>query len=154
MRPLALLDPPAHMVATDDPVAAAAVTRARAFMALARRESAEDYLRIVFDDNDVPRPAPPDRLLRAAATALHERPCWLGAVPVAPLASAAYPRLVLVGARDARAAGFDPVLPLVARTVADRIGADLVTVAGAGHDVQRDRPGETNRLLERLWSAG
>lgn len=154
VRSLALIEPPAHMVAIDDPVVAAAVTQARAFMALARRESAEDYLRIVFDDNGVPRPAPPDRLLRAAATALHERPCWLADVPVAPLASAAYPRLVLVGARDATATGFDPVLPLVARTVADRIGADLVTVAGAGHDVQRDRPKLTNELLERLWSAG
>jgi pimeloyl-ACP methyl ester carboxylesterase len=42
----------------------------------------------------------------------------------------------------------------VAAAVAAAATAELVTVPGAGHDVQRDQPERTNTLLSRLWSTG
>jgi pimeloyl-ACP methyl ester carboxylesterase len=157
VRSLALIEPPAHMLAIDDTTVAAAVAAAVAFMGQMRRRPVEDYLRTVFDDIGAVRPTPPDRLHRAAASALGERPCWLAEIPVQPLASAAFATIVLVGARDATAppaSSFDRVLPLVAAAVAEQTGAELVTVPGARHDVQRDQPERTNTLLSRLWSAG
>ncbi|MFB9238754.1 alpha/beta fold hydrolase [Plantactinospora siamensis] len=86
VRSLTLIEPCAHGLASDDPVVAGAVQDARRFMSEARRRPAEDYLDQVYGDR--PRPEPASWLLRAAHTALHERPCWLAELTTAPLAAA------------------------------------------------------------------
>ena len=73
-----------------------------------------------------------------------------------PLAAMDVPKLVLVGGWEAAPAGSRPsmaaVMRAVAARVADRIGARLVTVPGAAHEPQRERPEVVNDLLDRLWS--
>lgn len=145
VRSLALIEPAAHMVAIDEPPVAAAVQAMRTFMDGMRRRPVDEYLHMVFDN--VTRPGPPALLRRAGETALGERPCWLAEIDVAPVSAASFPKLVLVGGEPRG----DSTLPLVSSVVAARIGADLVTVAGAGHDVQREQPGRTNELMARLW---
>ncbi|GIG58805.1 hydrolase [Longispora fulva] len=154
VRSLALIEPAAHQVAADRPVVAAAIAAGRESMAGARRATAEEYLEVVFGDR--PRPGPADWLLRAAHTALHERPCWLADIPTEPLAGAAFPKLVVTGAWDVDVPGYWPgmgvVMKLVGEVVADRIGGRLVRVAGAAHEVQREQPDTTNALLTDLWA--
>ncbi|MEV6523368.1 alpha/beta hydrolase [Longispora sp. NPDC051575] len=151
---LALIEPAAHMLALDRPLVAGSVANARRYMAGARTSTAEEYLEVVFGDR--PRPGPADRLLRAAHSALHERPCWLAEIPTGALAEAAFPKLVLTGAWDIDAPGYRPemgaVIQLVGEAVAARIGARLVRVGGAAHEVQREQAEATNALLTDLWA--
>jgi pimeloyl-ACP methyl ester carboxylesterase len=72
------------------------------------------------------------------------------------LARADFPKLVLLGAWDVRPPGYragmaHTVRP-VSTTVADRIGAILVTVAGAAHEPHREAPFHVNAALNDLWS--
>ena len=53
---------------------------------------------------DASPPGPPDRLLRAARTALSERPCRLAELATDPLAAAPVPTMVILGGWE-RAAG-------------------------------------------------
>ncbi|WP_412540866.1 alpha/beta hydrolase [Longispora sp. K20-0274] len=150
---LALIEPAAHMLAVDRPLVAEAVEDGRRYMAGARVATAEEYAEVVFADR--PRPGPADRLLRAAHSALHERPCWLADIPTDALATAAFPKLVVTGAWDVDAPGYRPetgaVMRVVGEAVADRIGARLVRVPGAAHEVQREQPEALNTLLTDLW---
>ena len=110
------------MLAPGDPMVAGWIEQARAF-------------------GNGPRPSPAAAALRAASTALHERPCWLAE----PLTRASFPKLVILG-------GDPGLLATVGATTADRIGARLVRVPGAAHDPHRDRPDVVNELLSDLWS--
>jgi pimeloyl-ACP methyl ester carboxylesterase len=156
VQSLILIEPSAHMAAIDDPTVAAAVESSRAFMAGARLATPADYLRSAFDDAGLPRPEPAARLNRAARTALGERPSWLADIPIAPLAAATFPKLVITGAWDVEAPGYPPgtgeVLQLVAAIVADKIKADLVGIPGAAHEPHRDRPALVNALLTDMWT--
>ncbi|GAA0511630.1 alpha/beta hydrolase [Paractinoplanes deccanensis] len=154
VRSLTLIEPCAHQLAAGEPVVAAAIEDGRRFMAGARRGTPEEYVATAY--RDAPTPEPADRLLRAARTALGERPCWLAELAVTPLAQAAFPKLVIVGGWERVPPGFRPgmaaVMRAVASTVADKIGARLVRVTGAAHDPHRDQPATVNALLEALWS--
>jgi pimeloyl-ACP methyl ester carboxylesterase len=54
------------------------------------------------------------------------------------------PARVVVGGVDS------PALAAAGRVLADRLGADLRTVAGAGHTVQAERPAEVAAIVEEL----
>ncbi|WP_433292551.1 alpha/beta fold hydrolase [Actinoplanes sp. CA-030573] len=155
VRSLTLIEPCAHGVAADDPVVARAIEDGRRYMAGARRGTPEEYVRAAFGDG--PRPEPGSWLLRAAGTALRERPCWLADLATEPLRDAGFPKLVIVGGWESVPPGYRPgmadVMRAVCARVADRIGGRLVTVPGAGHEPQRERPDLVNALLAELWSA-
>jgi pimeloyl-ACP methyl ester carboxylesterase len=155
VRSLTLIEPAAHQGAIEHRLVAAAVCEMRAVMDEARQRSADDYLRLAFSADEA-RPGPPERLHRAANSALHELPAWLAPLPLQEVAVGSYPKLVVSGAWDVAAPGHLPstaaALPLVARTVADAIGAEFRTVLGAAHDVHREQAELLNGLLEELWS--
>ena len=71
------------------------------------------------------------------------RPMWEGEPPLAELASAAFPKLVVSGGHSA---GFDAICD----DLAERIGASRTVVAGAGHEIQFTGP-PLNEALLALW---
>lgn len=71
------------------------------------------------------------------------RPAWQTDLPLAELAAARFPKLVVSGGHSA---GFDAICD----DLAVRIGATRAVVAGAGHEVQfAGKP--LNDLLLGLW---
>jgi hypothetical protein len=103
------------------------------------------FLKSVGSDPDTLSPA-----LVAAAMPLvpvfrHGRPIWYSDLPLAKLATAAFPKLVISGGHSA---GFDAICD----DLAQRIGASRAVAAGAGHEIQfTGRP--VNELLLSLWRA-
>ena len=127
---------------------------ARTLVADVRRLSDQDlpdkdwvvrFLKIVGSDPDALSPD-----LLAAAVPLAPllrggRPMWEPGLPLATLASAAFPKLVVSGAHSA---GFDAICD----DLAERIGASRMVVEGAGHEIQfTGRP--LNEALLALWRA-
>ncbi|MFF5078966.1 alpha/beta fold hydrolase [Actinoplanes sp. NPDC000266] len=154
VRSLTLIEPCAHQLAAGEPVVAAAIEDGRRFMAGARRGTPEEYVATAYRDATPPEPA--DRLLRAARTALDERPCWLAELAVTPLAQAAFPKLVILGGWERTPPGYRPgmadVMRAVATATAGQIGARLARIPGAAHEPQREQPAAVNTLLEELWA--
>ncbi len=71
------------------------------------------------------------------------RPIWEAELPLAALASAAFPKLVVSGGHSA---GFDAICD----ELAERIGASRMVIEGAGHEIQFT--GEPlNDALLTLW---
>jgi len=70
----------------------------------------------------------PDWLERGARHVMAERPPWEAVVPVAELACARFPKLVISGAHSR---GFD----VLCDVLAERIGARRAIVPGAGHTI-------------------
>ncbi|GLY93360.1 alpha/beta hydrolase [Actinoplanes sp. NBRC 103695] len=154
VRSLTLIEPCAHMVAADDPGVARSIEDGRRYMAGARRGTPDEYIAAAYGDR--PRPAPEAWLRRAAATALHERPCWLADLATEPLRAAGFPKLVIVGGWETIPPGYRPGMATLMRTVcarvADRIDARLAHIPGAAHEPQRDQPEALNALLTELWA--
>jgi hypothetical protein len=71
------------------------------------------------------------------------RPIWEPELPLAPLASAAFPKLVVYGGHSA---GFDAICD----ELAERIGASRMVIEGAGHEIQFTG-GPVNDALLTLW---
>lgn len=101
------------------------------------------FLKAVGSDPDV---LPPE--LIAAAVPLvpvvrRGRPIWEAELPLAELAAAAFPKLVVSGGHSA---GFDAICD----DLAERIGASRMVFEGAGHEIQFiGRP--LNEALVALW---
>lgn len=100
-------------------------------------------------------PEPTTARLRAAQTALHERPCWDAEIPVEPLAAASWPKLVISGTWETapqtyRVVGGEPLMAC-ARVVAERIHARLMRVPGASHWPQSEQPEIVDSALCALW---
>lgn len=152
---LTLIEPCAHTTAADEPVVARAIEDGRRFMAGARLGTPGEYIDLAYGGR--PRPEPAAWLLRAAHTALHERPCWLAELATEPVRDAPYPKLVITGdwatAPDGYLPGMATLMQTICTRVADRIGARLVRVPGAAHEPQRERPAAFNDLLTEFWSA-
>ena len=96
----------------------------------------------------------PDHL-RAARTALRERPSWDAQVPMEPLASATWPKLVITGSWDTASreyrAWVGEAMMACGRIVAERTGATLVRVPGAAHEPHREQPAVVNAALRDIW---
>ena len=73
-----------------------------------------------------------------------ERPPWQAEIPLARLAAAPYPKLVVSGAHDA---AFDAVCDVLE----EELGAERAILPGAGHSLPR-APG-LNERLEQFFAA-
>ena len=89
----------------------------------------------------------PPELIAAAVPLVpvfrHRWPVWYSDLPLAELAAARPPRLVVSGGHNR---GFDAICD----DRAERIGASRAVVAGAGHEVQFTGPPLNERLLA-MW---
>jgi len=145
-RSLTLLEPGAFALGQHDPAA-------RTLLAEVRRLWDQDlpdedwvvrFLTLVGSDA-----LPPD--LIAAAVPLvpvlrRGRPLWEFELPLAELAPAPFPKLVVSGGHSA---GLDAICD----DLAERIGAARMVVEGAGHEIQfTGRP--LNEALQALWGTG
>ncbi|MFG1853133.1 alpha/beta fold hydrolase [Actinomadura geliboluensis] len=155
---LALIEPGSYQAAADDPVVAAALRANREAIANVPADvTAGDYLRAAADSAGMPPLEPTPERLRAAGAALRERLCWEAPIPVAELAAAPWPKLVLSGTWESapalyRERGGAPLMAC-ARVTAERIGARLVRVPGAAHYPHVERPDAVNAALRALWTS-
>jgi pimeloyl-ACP methyl ester carboxylesterase len=104
-----------------------------------------------------PVPEFTERRLRATRTAMAERPCWEAMFDLEPLALAPFPKVVVNGTWDNAPAGYrestGDALIACGAFIAERVGARLVRVPGAGHLTHQDQPDFVNGLLRELWRA-
>jgi pimeloyl-ACP methyl ester carboxylesterase len=70
----------------------------------------------------------PDWLERGARHAMAERPSWEAEIPLATLAAARFPKLVVSG-------GHSPAFEAVCDALADALDAERATIPGRGHTV-------------------
>jgi pimeloyl-ACP methyl ester carboxylesterase len=142
---LTLLEPAAFGLAPKDPAGRALCDAVRGAWdeKLPDEEWAVRFLKAVGSD---PSTFPPEFL--AAALPLVPvfrggRPAWQTDLPLAALAAARFPKLVVSGGHSA---GFDAICD----DLAGRIGASRAVVAGADHEIQfTGKP--VNDLLLELW---
>ena len=155
VRSLALIEPAAHRAAAGDAVVAAALGRMRAAIAEAPAMTPQEWLRASTEAVGLPPFDPTPARLRAAATAMRERPCWDAEVPLDALAARPYPKLVICGTWETATAAYretaGDALVACATVVAREIGADVLCVEGASHWPHAERPETVNAALRRLW---
>ena len=144
---LTLLEPAAFALGQHHPAARALVADVRRLLDQDLPDEAwvVRFLKLVGSDPDALSPE-----LIAAAVPLvpvlrRGRPMWEGEPPLAELASAAFPKLVVSGGHSA---GFDAICD----DLAERIGASRSAVEGAGHEIQFTGP-PLNEALLALWRA-
>lgn len=158
VRSLTLIEPGCYQAAADHPVVAAALEANRAGLAeLPADLPPETYLAAATDAVGLPPLEPTPRRLRAAASALRERPCWEAPIPVAALAAAPWPKLVITGTWENapelyRERGGEPIMACAGVT-ADRIGATLLRARGAAHYPHVETPETVNDALANLWAS-
>ena len=145
---MALLEPGAFALGQHHPAARALVDEVRRLwdQKLPDEEWVVRFLEAVGSDPDAMAP----ELLAAAVPLVpvcrRGRPAWQSEVPVAELASAPFPKLVVSGGHSA---AFDAICD----DLAERIGASRAEFKGAGHEVQfTGRP--LNDALLNLWRSG
>lgn len=142
VRSLTVLEPPATSVALDDP-ACAAFAEGGAELYADRTDEPEAFLRrfltAVGSSFVPPSPLPPD--LEQGAQALRvERGPWEAKIPLAELATAPFPKLVVSGAHHP---AFDGICDVLER----ELRAERAELTGYGHSVQR-HPGFNDVLTE------
>ena len=147
-RSLTLLEPAALTLGQDHAAGRALVHAVRSGWDddVPDEEWVVTFLKAVGSDPDE---FPPEFL--AAAVSLvpvfrRGRPVWDSALPLAELASAPFPKLVVSGGHHA---GFEAICD----DLADRIGASRTVVEGAGHEIQFTGPPINEELLA-LWRGG
>jgi pimeloyl-ACP methyl ester carboxylesterase len=154
VRSLTLIQPGCLQVAAEDPgIAATLEANQEGLSRLPADLTPATYLRLATESVGLPSmKATPERL-RAAATTMHERPCWQGDLPVADLAQATFPKLVITGTWEDAPAAYRKLageaLMTCARITARRIHAELLTVPGYYPHVQH--PQLVNRILTEFW---
>lgn len=155
VRSLCLIQPGALRVAEDEPVVRDMLTRTRPSTAsLPADLTAADYLRLSTEPLGMSTPPATRQRLRVAWTSMGERPCWDAETDLDPLAAASWPASVIVGdwagapAEYRRLAG-EP-LTAAARVLAERIGAELLTVPGFYPQTQQ--PDAIDDALATLWA--
>lgn len=144
---LALLEPPAFAFGQDHPVARVLVGNLRA---LWKEDLPDDewlvrFLKAVGSDAH----ALPAEVLAAAVPLVpllrRGRPPWHPDLPLAELASATFPKLVVSG-------GHSGAFDAICDDLAERIGASRAVVEGAGHEIQFTGA-PLNEILLALWRA-
>ena len=156
IRSLTLIEPGAYRVAEQDPAVATALQGMReGIKRVPPNFPAKEWLRLSTESVGMAVPDPTPTRLRAAQTSLHERPCWEAEIPIEPLATASWPKLVISGTWETapqayREAGGKPLMAC-ARMVAERIHARLLRVPGASHWAHWEQPEIVNNALCDLW---
>jgi len=102
-----------------------------------------DFLKMVGSDPDEFPPEFLEAALPLVPVLRNARPMWTPDLPLAALAEAPFPKLVVSGGHSA---GFDAICD----DLAVRIGATRAVAEGAGHEVQFAAP-RVNDLLLELW---
>ncbi|WP_218009628.1 alpha/beta fold hydrolase [Actinomadura kijaniata] len=154
---MTLVEPGCYQAAADDPVVAKALAANRAaYAALPEDVPADVSLRAATESVGLPPLEPTPRRLRAARSAFRERVCWEAAIPVAELAAAPWPKLVISGTWENvpalyRERGGEPLMAC-ARVTAERIGARRLQIPGTAHWPHTENPEAVNAALEELWT--
>jgi pimeloyl-ACP methyl ester carboxylesterase len=130
LRSLTVVEPPCLLVAHGDPAVDAWADASERLWQEARDPA--EFLRTFL--SEVGASVPPGEfspaLLQGARTLLVERYPWRAEIPLDELAAAPFPKLVVSGAHS-------EVFDKVCDVLEERLGAERVVLAGAGHSVQR-----------------
>jgi pimeloyl-ACP methyl ester carboxylesterase len=130
---LAVIEPPATRIAAGDPVVDTFAAEGEALYASGARSDPEAFLRrflaAVGSEFDPPTPLPPELAQGARALAVERGP-WEAEIPLATLAAASFPKLVVSGAHHA---AFDAICDVLER----ELPAERTVLPGYGHAVQR-----------------
>lgn len=133
VRSLAVIEPPATRVARGHPAADRFAADGAGWWERGPVDDPEaflrGFLRTVGAGFDPPSPLPPE-LEQGARTLVVERGPWEAEIPLAALAAAALPTLVVSGAHHA---GFDAICD----ALEERLGAERLVLPGYGHSPQR-----------------
>jgi pimeloyl-ACP methyl ester carboxylesterase len=142
---LTLLEPAVFALGQKDPAARALLHNVRSLWGeqLPDDEWVFRFLRVVGTD---PQALPPEvaaALVPLTPLVRRGRPMWHSKLPLAELAAATFPKLVVSGGHSA---GFEAICD----DLAAQIGASRAVIAGAGHEVQfTGQP--LNEALLSLW---
>lgn len=133
LRSLTLAEPPATRVALHDPAVVAFASGAEAHWASGPSEPRAflaGFLERVGSGRSVlPDPLPP-ALEQGARTLMVERGPWEAEPPVADVAAATFPKLVVSGGHSA---AFEAICDVLER----ELGAERAVCSGAGHSIPR-----------------
>jgi pimeloyl-ACP methyl ester carboxylesterase len=144
-RSLTVLEPGAFGLGQHEPAARALLGAVRGIwdQDLPDEEWVVGFLKAVGSDPDEFPPAFLAAALPLVPVVRRARPTWDAELPLAELAVAPFPKLVVSGGHSA---GFEAICD----DLAERIGASRELVAGAGHEVQfTGQP--INEMLLALW---
>jgi pimeloyl-ACP methyl ester carboxylesterase len=144
---LAVLEPGAFSLGQDDPEGRRLVDgiKRRWDLDLPDEEWVVGFLKAVGSDPDEFGPEFLEAALPLVPVLRGGPPLWEADLPLAELAAATFPKLVVSGGHSA---GFDAICD----DVAERIGAERAVIAGAGHEIQfTGQP--INDALLALWRA-
>lgn len=140
---LTVIEPPATRVAPRDRAVSEFARVGADLWANGPRDEPEAFLRAflvaVGSAYEPPSPLPPE-LEQAARALANERGPWEAEIPLADLASAPFPVLVVSGAHHP---AFDGICDVLER----ELGAERLVLAGYGHTVQR-HPEFNDRLSD------
>ncbi len=141
LRSLTVSEPPAFGLARGDPAVEEFLARIASFRAgdPTAREYLAFFLPLVGSALELPDPLPPV-LEQGARAALAERPPQEAVVPLADLAAAPFPKLVVSGGHST---AFDAVCDVLEA----RLPAERAVLPGAGHSVPR-APGYNDVLSD------
>jgi pimeloyl-ACP methyl ester carboxylesterase len=130
LRSLTVVEPPCLLVARGDPAVDAWADESETLWQEARDPA--EFLRTFL--TEVGASVPPGEftpeLLQGARTLLVERYPWRAEIPLDELAETRFPKLVVSGAHSV-------VFDKVCDVLEQRLGAERIVLAGAGHSVQR-----------------
>jgi pimeloyl-ACP methyl ester carboxylesterase len=133
LRSLTVIEPPAAGVALDDPVVERFAAEGIEYWAQTSKEDREAFLRgflhMVGSSFEPPSPLTPE-LEQGAQTLIVQRGPWEAVIPLATLAAAPFPKLVVSGAHSP---AFDAICDRLERELV----AERVVLPGYGHSVAR-----------------
>jgi pimeloyl-ACP methyl ester carboxylesterase len=152
---LVLNEPAAFGIALDDPVVQSFIARFRPLADAIAAGASEAEVSAAYNAGMLHPPAteiPDPQTIRDRRAAMAEPPAWEAAVPLAPLADLAIPKLVLHGGwLHSDRASVGQAFAVVAARVAEGIGARLVEIPEADH-YPFDLP-RVHALLREFWLA-
>jgi pimeloyl-ACP methyl ester carboxylesterase len=133
LRSLTVIEPPATRVALGNPAVADFAARGIELYASGRADDPEAFLRrflsAVGSSYSPPSPLPPALEQGARALAVERGP-WEAEIPVADVAAAPFPKLVVSGGHHL---AFDGICDVLER----ELGAERTVLPGYGHTAQR-----------------
>jgi pimeloyl-ACP methyl ester carboxylesterase len=133
LRSLTVIEPPCTRVAAGNPAVERFAEDGRRWWAEGPRDDPEafmrGFLRYVGSDFDPPSPLAPE-LEQGARTLMVERGPWEADIPLAPIAEATLPVLVVSGAHHS---AFDAICDVLV----ERLHAERLVLPGYGHAPQR-----------------